>query len=200
MRETAPWHYVDVPLDEPRYDDKWASDERPGYLVPKIRELRVTLKDRSRPVEERRQALRFLVHLVEDLHMPMHVGENHDQGGNRLQVRFFDKGSNLHSVWDTGIISRAQPNEDRWVDDLVAMDTPEALADRPEGVGRGLGDREPAGVQGGVRRPGDGPADEARGQAGGCLPGEEICRWRSSRLYQAVRGPAWVLNETSGQD
>ena len=33
MRETAPWHYVDVPLEEPRYDDKWAS-EKGGYLVP----------------------------------------------------------------------------------------------------------------------------------------------------------------------
>ena len=53
MRDTAPWHYVDVPLDEARYDDKWAS-EKGGYLIPKIRELRVTLKDRSRSVEERR--------------------------------------------------------------------------------------------------------------------------------------------------
>jgi hypothetical protein len=86
MRETAPWQYVDVPLDEARYDDKWAS-EKGGYLIPKIRELKVVLKDRTKSDEERRFALRFLVHLVEDLHMPMHVGENHDQGGNRLQVR-----------------------------------------------------------------------------------------------------------------
>ena len=115
-------------------DDRWAGDTPDkGFIVPKIRELRAVLKDRSRPVAERRQALRFLVHLVEDLHMPMHVGENHDQGGNRLQVRFFDKGSNLHSVWDTGIISRAQSNEDRWVDDLAAMDTPEALAAAQKG-------------------------------------------------------------------
>jgi nuclease S1 len=68
---------------------------------------------------------RFLVHLIEDLHMPMHVGENHDKGGNTLQVRFFDQGSNLHSVWDNGIITRAEPKEDRWVDLLAAMDTPE---------------------------------------------------------------------------
>jgi nuclease S1 len=64
----------------------------------------------------------------------MHVGENHDQGGNQLQVRFFDKGSNLHRVWDSDIISRAQPNEDRWVVDLVAMDTPEALAAAQKGT------------------------------------------------------------------
>src|SRR5262245_26454191 len=75
LPKTAPWHYVDVPLDEPRYDDRFAGDQpAKGFIVPKIRELRAVLKDRSRPVEERRQALRFLVHLVEDLHMPLHVG------------------------------------------------------------------------------------------------------------------------------
>ena len=127
MRYTAPWHYVDVPLDEPRYDDKWAADDsRKGFVVPKIRELKAILKDPSKSVEDRRFALRFLVHLVEDLHMPMHVGENHGKGGNQLQVRFFDLGSNLHSVWDTGIITRAEKDEGRWVDILAAMDTPEA--------------------------------------------------------------------------
>src|SRR5262249_37013980 len=81
MRHTAPWHYVDVPLDEGKYDDKWAGDDpKKGFIVPKIRELKATLKDRSKSVEERRQALRFLVHFVEDLHMPMHVGDNHDRG------------------------------------------------------------------------------------------------------------------------
>ena len=127
LPKTAPWHYVDVPLDEPRYDDKFAGDEPgKGFLVPKIRELKATLKDPSKPVEERRFALRFLVHLVEDLHMPLHVGENHDKGGNTLQVRWFDRGSNLHRVWDSGIIDHAGRGEDGWLDDLIAMDTPEA--------------------------------------------------------------------------
>jgi hypothetical protein len=94
MRHTAPWHYVDLPLDQPKYDDRFAGDTpEKGYIVPKIRELRIVLKDRSRPMEERRQALRFLVHFVGDLHMPLHVGENHDKGGNNLQVRWFDRGS-----------------------------------------------------------------------------------------------------------
>jgi hypothetical protein len=127
MRHTAPWHYVDVPLDEPRYDDWFAADDaRHGYIVPKIRELKVVFKDRSRPIEERREALRFLVHLVEDLHMPLHVGDNGDRGGNDTQVRFFDRGSNMHRVWDSEIIARAERNEDRWVAALVEMDTPEA--------------------------------------------------------------------------
>jgi hypothetical protein len=115
---------VDVPLDEPRDHDRFAGDEPgKGFIVPKIREFKAILKDRSRPVEERRFALRFLVHLVEDLHMPLHVGENHDKGGNNLQVRWFDRGSDLHRVWDSGIIDRAGRGEDGWLADLVALDT-----------------------------------------------------------------------------
>jgi hypothetical protein len=135
LPHTAPWHYVDVLLDEPRYDDKFAGDyARKGCIVPKIRELRAVLKDRSRPVEERRFALRFLVHLVEDLHMPLHVGENHDKGGNDLQVRWFDRGSNLHRVWDSGIIDHAGRGEDGRLADLVAMDTDEARAQAQAGT------------------------------------------------------------------
>src|SRR5215475_8409685 len=64
-RKTAPWHYVDVPLDEPRYDPKWSADDsNHGCVVDKINEFRATLKDTSKPIEERRFALRFLVHLV----------------------------------------------------------------------------------------------------------------------------------------
>jgi hypothetical protein len=124
MRHTAPWHYVDVPLEEPKYDDRFAGDDpSKGYIVPKIRELQVVLKDRSKPVEERRQALRFLVHLVQDLHMPLHVGENHDKGGNDLQVRWYDRGSNLHRVWDSGIIDQSGRGEDGLLIDLMSMDT-----------------------------------------------------------------------------
>jgi len=66
--------------------------------VDKIHEFQATLKDPARSVEDRRFALRFLIHLVEDLHMPLHVGDNHDKGGNRTQVRFYDRGTNMHRL------------------------------------------------------------------------------------------------------
>ena len=113
-----------------------------GYLVPKIRELKVTLKDRSKSVEERRFALRFLVHLVEDLHMPMHVGENHDKGGNQLQVRFFDRGSNLHRVWDTGIIIAGAAERGPMARRPDRHGHARGPGGRSEGLGRGLGDRD----------------------------------------------------------
>ena len=99
-----------------------------GFIVPKIRELRAILKDRSRPIEERRFALRFLVHLVGDLHQPLHVGENQDRGGNALQVRFFWRGTNLHHLWDSLILENASRDEDIWLAELVAMDRPRGRA------------------------------------------------------------------------
>ena len=90
LPETAPWHYVDVPLDEPKYDPKWSGDDpKKGCVVAKINEFRATLKDPNKKVEERRFALRFLIHCIEDMHMPMHVGDNHGRGGNDTQVSFF---------------------------------------------------------------------------------------------------------------
>jgi nuclease S1 len=125
VKGSGPWHYVDVPLDQDRYDDRFAGPEpEKGYIIPKIREFRAILKDPGRPLEERRQALRFLLHLVEDLHMPLHVGDNHDRGGNDTQVRFFDQGTNMHRLWD--IIERAGRDEEKWLAELIAMDTDEA--------------------------------------------------------------------------
>ena len=124
-RETAPWHYVDVPLDEPRYDSKY-SGEKIGCVVDKINEFRKVIGDKSKSIEDRRFALRFLVHCLEDMHMPMHVGDNHDKGGNQTQVRFFDRGTNMHALWDSSMIERVGTTEDFWLNDLAALDTPEA--------------------------------------------------------------------------
>jgi hypothetical protein len=124
IRESAPWHYVDVPLDEPKYDARFsAPDAKHGCIVEKIKEFKTTVKDTTKSVEDRRFAIRFLVHLVEDLHIPMHVGDNHDPGGNDTQVRFFDSGSNMHGLWDSDMITRAGDKEEFWLADLSQLDT-----------------------------------------------------------------------------
>ena len=127
VKGSGPWHYVDVPLDQDRYDDRFAGTEpQKGYIIPKIREFRPILKDPARPLEERRQALRFLLHLVEDLHMPLHVGDNHDRGGNDTQVRFFDHGTNMHrSGIRTSSNEPAATRRNGWPNS-IAMDTDEA--------------------------------------------------------------------------
>ena len=135
LPKTAPWHYVDVPLDEPRYDSKWSADDpKKGCVVDKINEFRAVLKDPTKSKEDRRFALRFLIHCVEDMHMPMHVGDNHDRGGNDTQVRFFDRGMNMHSLWDSGMIERVSRNEDYWLKELTVLPTPQSRDTAAEGT------------------------------------------------------------------
>jgi nuclease S1 len=90
-------------------------------VVDKIKELKAILKYKTKSVEDRRFALRFLVHCIEDMDMPMHVGDNHDRGGNDTQVRFFDKGTNMHSLWDGGMLARMSNDEDYWLNELTVL-------------------------------------------------------------------------------
>ena len=63
------------------------------------------LGDRRQPDAARREALKFVVHFVGDIHQPLHAGHRDDKGGNTYQVQFDGKGSNLHRVWDSGLLS-----------------------------------------------------------------------------------------------
>jgi hypothetical protein len=121
--ESGPWHYVNVPITEPKYDAKFVPKE--GCVVTKIDDFRKILADPSKPKLERQEALKFLVHFVQDMHQPVHVGHRDDRGGNDLQVQFFGKGSNLHSVWDSGLIEHVNRPEKEWFEILSKSITPE---------------------------------------------------------------------------
>lgn len=125
--ESGPWHYVNVPITEPRYDARFCPAT--GCVVSRIAEYRRVLADRGAPRADRQKALRFLVHFVQDLHQPLHVGDRGDRGGNDLQVQFFGRGSNLHRVWDTGLLDRGHESEAALFRHLEAATTPE-LAER----------------------------------------------------------------------
>ncbi len=106
---SASWHYVNVPIDAPRYDDRYCRD---NCVVSRLAEFRRILADPTAPGPRRRMALRYVAHLVQDLHQPLHVGDRRDRGGNAVQVTFFDDDStNLHQVWDSGILRREFRNE-----------------------------------------------------------------------------------------
>jgi hypothetical protein len=129
---SAAWHYVNVPIAEPHYDARFCATT--GCVVSKIGELRQTLADGSASREARRQALRLLVHFVEDVHQPVHVGDRGDRGGNDLQVRFFNRGGNLHRVWDEEIAVRHSSDEATWVAELDALAKTEAARGWPRGT------------------------------------------------------------------
>ncbi len=97
----GPWHYVNFPLDK-KYTDVKPSEE--GDLVMGIEKSIAIIKDDKSSLEDKQFYLKFLVHLIGDLHQPLHVGRLEDKGGNDIQVQWFGKGSNLHRVWDSNMI------------------------------------------------------------------------------------------------
>lgn len=123
IRGSAAWHYVNVPISEPLYVSRYCPES--GCVVSKTIEMRSVLANASAPLDERRQALRFFVHFLQDLHQPVHVGDRGDRGGNDLQVRFFERGTNLHRLWDEGLLEHHSEDEAAWVRELEPMAIPE---------------------------------------------------------------------------
>ena len=97
-KTASPWHYVTV--DGVTYDH--APPE--GDALQALIFFRKLVQDpRSNPAH-RALALRFIVHIVGDLHQPLHVGRPGDRGGNEVKVKWFGKDTNLHAVWDTSLV------------------------------------------------------------------------------------------------
>ncbi|MEM9420909.1 MAG: S1/P1 nuclease [Pseudomonadota bacterium] len=103
--DAGPWHYVTVPEGK-SYSDSIAPDQ--GDAVTALNKFRDMLEDQSSTVEDKQLALRFIVHLIGDLHQPLHAGNGIDRGGNDVRVIFFSIPMNLHLVWDEGIIDEHQ--------------------------------------------------------------------------------------------
>jgi len=58
----------------------------------------------SREKARRAAALRFLGHFIGDLHQPLHIGNASDWGGNKITVLWQGKETNLHALWDYGML------------------------------------------------------------------------------------------------
>ena len=102
-RHTREWHYVNVGDTEPIGALLDPSPPR-GLLLPAIAAELDVLADGRRGPGRRRTALRFVLHLVADLHQPLHVGRSEDRGGNEIDVRLGDETLPLHRVWDTALV------------------------------------------------------------------------------------------------
>jgi hypothetical protein len=106
----AEWHYIniDVAADPDKLDlAKFRGDG--NNVLDAILKLRDVLKDKAKPAQERREALFFICHFIEDLHQPLHcVDREKDRGGNLVKVRLPDGVEyNLHAVWDTPLVEVA---------------------------------------------------------------------------------------------
>ena len=114
--QTQNWHFIDLEIDNP--DIKTACFARPALppgtlasngpakacIVDKINQFTAELKNPKLDFEERLFALKFLLHLVGDLHQPLHTADNNDRGGNGVKVWTGAKTQPLHAVWDTDLV------------------------------------------------------------------------------------------------
>ncbi|MBL51502.1 MAG: S1/P1 Nuclease [Candidatus Marinimicrobia bacterium] len=93
------WHFCTIPDGEDYETGKYTGD-----AVEKIKEFSGVLKNLKASKEDKQVALKFLVHLIGDLHQPLHVGKGNDKGGNDIKVKWFGEETNLHSIWDYHLI------------------------------------------------------------------------------------------------
>jgi len=105
QKEAGPYHYVTVPAGK-SYADIGAPPE--GDAVTALTSFAATVRDPAASRDAKALALRFIIHIVGDLHMPLHAGNGTDKGGNDIKVRFFRDNTNLHAVWDSGLIDQDQ--------------------------------------------------------------------------------------------
>ena len=119
FKATSRWHYVNTTDGTCQFD--LARDCPDGQCVVMAIEAQAKiLGDPTQPLAARRDALKFVVHFVGDVHQPMHANNHPDKGGNDYQIslrttlepeayarnRYIDgvMGTNLHSVWDYYIL------------------------------------------------------------------------------------------------
>lgn len=132
-RTTTRWHFVDIPLEETHYDASRDCRSIPGEgdcIVAAMEREKAVVACATAPSEDRRRALKFLVHFVGDLHQPFHALLE-ERGGNGVSVTIVTRegvngrdpfNSNLHSAFDSALIDKTAWSWGGYVDRLVGSD------------------------------------------------------------------------------
>lgn len=104
---TKPWHYVDIPVCGQADPNTYCPNGQ--CVTEQIKRFAHVLGDHNASQADRIEALKFLAHLVGDIHQPLHAADNHDHGGNSIHASFLGQGAgtlNLHAIWDTDMIEQ----------------------------------------------------------------------------------------------
>lgn len=109
--ETRSWHVVAIALSESRYLRSRDCGRNETCIIDALNEQTTILKDTTKDFETRAEALKFVIHLVGDLHQPYHIATNtkpHDLGANKVKVTALSgRVTSLHDVWDTDLVEFA---------------------------------------------------------------------------------------------
>lgn len=101
---TRTWHYRNVDANQ-TYETAPINPE--GDAVTALYYCQKQLGDSAVSLPDKQLALKMLVHIMGDLHQPMHLGHASDAGGNKVKVQYFFRDTNLHSVWDGQLVESA---------------------------------------------------------------------------------------------
>lgn len=108
---TAPWHFLDVKPEVRRLDLVRDCPQPKSCIVDQIERHSSVLRSKA-PKEQRAESLKFLTHFVGDVHQPLHTAIIGDQGGNAIKVTFLGRETNMHAVWDYGLLEAPPPPPD----------------------------------------------------------------------------------------
>jgi S1/P1 Nuclease len=105
------WHYDNIPVCGEASPERTC--RKGACASAQLARHIAILADRGQRPRERNEALKWVVHLVGDIHQPLHAADHRDQGGNRVEVAFFGARDNapygtirLHTIWDVHILER----------------------------------------------------------------------------------------------
>ncbi len=103
------WHYIDFKegLSESEFKVYLATDSATDAYT-KLNFLIKQLKNKQLYAVKKKLYVRLLIHIVGDIHQPLHTGRPEDLGGNKIKLSWFNQLTNLHAVWDEKIIDNQQ--------------------------------------------------------------------------------------------
>jgi hypothetical protein len=106
--DTASWHFINIPIglkpgELASYCHRVPGSAMGTCLVDRVKQQIEVLADKNALLDDRRLALVFVVHLMGDLHQPLHVADDDDWGGNKKPVSFEGWKANLHKLWDNSV-------------------------------------------------------------------------------------------------
>jgi hypothetical protein len=110
LREIDPLHYVSIPEDAPGYDQARDCPQR-NCMVEALKWYTTMIADKHAPQVLRRMALRYVAHIVGDMHQPLHAGRAADRGGVDITVNYRGETTNLHFFWDSNLVEMEVGNE-----------------------------------------------------------------------------------------
>lgn len=123
---TKTWHYKNIDAGQ-EYEE--APKLKEGDAVRAVYEQVNILGSDTASREDKQLALKILVHVVGDIHQPMHVGHASDRGGNNVRVKYFNSNRNLHGIWDSALVESAHKwGYTEWQQQLDRLSDTEELA------------------------------------------------------------------------